>query len=485
MLSRTDTITKALLFGALVLVPLYVLTAFGSFDSQDSGDQGPNYQAAEPLIFDIEKEADVVIHGVNTVDQSGSDLVVADLNGNGIDDVAIAVEKGDLDGEFDVGGTYVFFDGLAPGVSSLSTADLKIKGPDVASLLASSLAVGDLNNDGVADIAIGGAEFTASTDLPTAGVVHVMFGPVGTGTRDLSDSSDVVFNSAERVHLGAGLAIADLNNDGFDDLAMAAPKGHEFSNGLISIFFGPIESGEIMLPDEVDATLHGANSNDQAGTRMTTGDVNGDGIVDLVVGAPFADPGGLSAAGEAYVIFGPLPAGDNDVSAVADITIRGVETEAQAGDGLAVGDLNGDGINELIVSAIRASEGSQFGMGKVYVFTGPVQPGTMDLQSSPDITIVGEISADRLGKGVAVGDVNSDGVNDLVMTAPFTDPASVGDSAGTTYAIYGNIYDRVPTPEEAPVVPIVIGVVAVLVIIGIVAFFIWMKRKPAMPQTVR
>ncbi len=469
-------ILRSIFIAVMAGISLYVLAAFGSFDTQEPHSQGPYFQAANVLAFEVAKEADATITGETNRDECCTDLIVGDLNGNGINDIILSAHHADLDGVFDNGGTFVFYDGLKSAVASFSMADLKIKGADTNDVTGSSLALGDLNNDGVADLVIGASKFSPSASRPEAGMVHILFGPFGTGTIDVSDASDVFIRGTEKNAEGASVAVGDMNNDGIDDLAFGAPDGGDFFAGEVNIMLGPIEAGTFALPDGVDHRFVGAAKSDHAGTRMAIGDVNGDSIDDLIVGTPFADPGGVSAAGIVEILFGPVLPGSESLVDEADITIRGLTAEFEAGGGIAIGDLNGDGVADLAVAAVRASFGGKIGTGRVHLIEGPAQSGTFDLDTAASLTIGGENSADRLGESLAIGDVNRDGINDLLMSAQFSD--SIAENSGTTFIMFGNIFEREPIPDEPPILPIAIGFVVVVVVIGGVGFFIRLQRRP-------
>jgi hypothetical protein len=123
-------------------------------------------------------------------------------------------------------------------------------------------------------------------------------------------------------------------------------------------------------------------SNSAGRSVSKAGDVNSDGVDDLIVGAEFADPGGRFEAGESYIIFGSMqgfpavlplaslfPSGGGDGS--RGFVLTGVESRDTAGFSVsAAGDMNGDGVEDLVLGAFRASPRGRFGAGESYVVFG-------------------------------------------------------------------------------------------------------------------
>ena len=106
----------------------------------------------------------------------------------------------------------------------------------------------------------------------------------------------------------------------------------------------------------VGLSLRGLNTSDHAGLDVASGDVNDDGVDDLIVGARLGDPPGLLNAGVTYVFYGPLEPGTLDPAA-ADATVHGIDAKSQAGKALAVVDVNDDGIGDLVIGAVTAQPG--------------------------------------------------------------------------------------------------------------------------------
>ncbi len=208
---------------------------------------------------------------------------------------------------------------------------------------------------------------------------------------------------------------------------------------------------DLSVPGAVNVVLFGQEAEDYLGSDLATGDINGDGIADLAVGAYLADGpnNARNGAGEVYVYFGRLAAEWPVQGRQPDVTVYGTaEGDNLGGDEykepghIAVGDLDHDGIGDLIVSAPKYGYGSKAttNRGRVWVIWGRSDlPATIDLAApSPELAIT-SISAegrDFLGAALATGDFDGDGIDDLAMSGPLASPPS-RTKAGKVYVIFG------------------------------------------------
>ncbi len=185
----------------------------------------------------------------------------------------------------------------------------------------------------------------------------------------------------------------------------------------------------------------------------SAGDINGDGIDDLIVGTPFADPNG-SASGSSYVVFGRDTAAVGSFPATLALSgldgsngfrLDGEAMYDQSGRSVAAaGDINGDGIDDLILGALRAgpnrSESGRsyvvFGKDTAAVGSFPVTLALSDLDGSNGFRLDGEAMYDQSGRSVAAaGDINGDGIDDLIVGASDADPN--GSASGSSYVVFG------------------------------------------------
>jgi hypothetical protein len=288
---------------------------------------------------------------------------------------------------------------------------------------------------------------SATIDLATTAADLTVYG---------GDADDYL---ADRFSLARG----DFNGDGIDDILVGAPKASGPDNvrnnaGEAYVILGSSDIGGTVdiAEGQHDFTVIGAKSGDNLGFVVASGDVNGDGIDDILVGARFAgtlEGGGLEGgveaglinAGEAYVIFGSPELGGTVDAALGeqDFTVLGAQGGDYLGYALATGDVNGDGVDDIIVAAPGADGpvNSRSGGGEAYVVLGsPELTGTIDVgQDQQDFTILGAQAEDFLANFAASGDVNGDGIDDILLGTHMADgPEGQRADGGVAYVIFGS-----------------------------------------------
>ncbi|MCL1471938.1 VWD domain-containing protein [Argonema antarcticum] len=194
-------------------------------------------------------------------------------------------------------------------------------------------------------------------------------------------------------------------------------------------------------------TLNGINAGNFAGVSVNTlGDFNGDGFHDFIIGAFAADPNNNNAAGETYVVFGKkggFPASIDlpKLDGSNGFILNGIDTNGFSGGSVSsAGDINGDGLDDLVIGAFGATANGQNNAGKSYVVFGskavlPARLNLSDLNGNNGFVVNGINEFDYLGLSVSgAGDINADGIDDLLMSAP----GPLNGTLSKSYVMYGH-----------------------------------------------
>ncbi len=398
------------------------------------------------------------LDGVAANDGSGSSVSSAgDVNGDGFGDVIVGAPGADRNGSYS-GSSYVVF-GKAAGFGAIQnlsglngTNGFRLDGAadEVAGSSVSS--AGDVNGDGFDDLIIGAPGADLNGIL--SGSSYVVFGKASgleaafdltrlNGTDGFRLDGAVAYDASGYTVSGAG----DINGDGFDDLIIGAPGERDVSY----VVFGKASG--------FGATLNLSNLNGSNGFRVdgiaeydatgvsvsNAGDVNGDGLDDLIIGAPYADPHG-DISGSSYVVFGKV----SGFSATFDLSsldgsngfrLDGVTEGDESGHSVSnAGDINGDGFDDLIIGALKADPNGN-NSGSSYVVYGKAAgfSAVLDLSAlngNNGFRLDGVAAEDFSGAPVSsAGDVNGDGFDDLIVGASSAD--SNGTDSGASYILFG------------------------------------------------
>ncbi|MCU4800939.1 integrin alpha [Halobacteria archaeon HArc-gm2] len=325
-------------------------------------------------------------------------------------------------------------DGLS-GETNLSDADTVFHGEDVNDTAGRSVAsAGDVNGDGVDDLIIGAPH--NDTGGEDAGAAYVVYGPVDTDEVELEDADVKLVGASADDMAGWSVSHAgDVNDDGYDDVVVGAPNHDSTGSntGAAYVVYGGDSLPANMSLADANATLQGTDADARAGWSVSNAtDADGDDAV--LVGAPYANDG----AGAAYLVPGADADGTATLDDAAAATMEGESAGHLAGWSVSgAGDVDDDGTADVVVGAMNWSgeTNETTSAGGAYVVSTDVS-GTVDLGSA-DLILTGASDRDRAGWSVSsAGDVNDDGVADVVVGAPYHDADAV-DATGAAYVVYG------------------------------------------------
>jgi hypothetical protein len=336
----------------------------------------------------------------------------------------------------------------------LSTLDgsngFRVNGMDVGSQTGEALgSAGDLNGDGIGDLATS----APYNDGVHNGEILLVFGrksnfPAALASASLNGSNGFRFTSATVQGFGGSRVTGghDINGDGIDDLVVGAPiqSNNGLRSGAVFVVFGRPDFPASLSVEELDGSngfrVDGVAAEQRFGMEVASlGDINGDGLGDIAIGAPRSFPG--DPRGSAYVVFGRVTFPANFVATTLNgsngFRVLPAVQSAQLGQSVAgIGDVNGDGRRDFLLGAAADAAGS----GAAYIIYGratwPASFFTDSLTLTTGWRIHGQSLGDRLGEVAApLGDFNNDGLPDFVVGAPYSDLN--GMNTGSAYVIYG------------------------------------------------
>ncbi len=335
-------------------------------------------------------------------------------------------------------------DNCSIGAVSMIDADAVITGTSYYQYSSNRVAnVGDMDGDGNGDLAIA----TYNTGFYYYGTVSLFFGPVAASTTLASSDVDVS-GAYSYEYLGWSMAGGeDPNADDAADLLV----GSQY-NDNVYLFLGPVTADTTGA--SADATFTGTTTSDDFGRVVgMSGDYDGDGYDEIIASAPFASrPGGYTSAGMVYIWSGPVSGSIS--AATADYRLGGSNaydnlTYTDAFQNVAVGDMNGDGLEEIAASVpwkdVSAGAFYYYDAGQVYIsYGGTVAPGAYDFAAVAGGSVIGEASYQDFGWAIAEdADFNGDGYADLVANA--YQGGSTYYASGLTYVLEGPISGTIGT----------------------------------------
>ncbi|MEZ5471142.1 MAG: integrin alpha [Marinicella sp.] len=412
------------------------------------------------------------IDGVAAFDHSGSSVSTAgDVNADGIDDIIIGARNASPNGNANAGSGYVVFGSDSPLPNPFKLANLnglngfQINGVSMSDETGISVsAAGDINADGIDDVLIG----ASSAGVDEQGRSYVVFGDaLGFSTpfnlTSINALNGISLNGVMPMEL-SGHAVSsagDFNGDGISDLIIGA-YGAEFNEnsqaGRTYMVYGrdtglPNPYNLTTLDGTIGFSMNGRAFNDWSGFAVSeAGDVNADGFDDIIIGAYKASPNGKTEAGITYVVFGSIsglihPFELRLLDGQNGFAVHGVAAGDLSGISVgSLGDVNGDQIDDFIVGASGASPLDKIGAGSCYVVFGtdegfphPFELATLNGQNG--FVLHGINAGDgACNSAGGAGDVNADGIADILIGAGNASPNDISKS-GSTYVVFGD--DRI------------------------------------------
>jgi hypothetical protein len=402
----------------------YASEAEGGDDCED-GDPDINPGAAEICDDGIDNDcsggdmaclerrlagADAIIRGSANTTKFGYELAAAgDINGDGVADVIV----GDIShrrSTYDKPGAVRAFFGPIGGELQASDADITVVGQYDGDGLGAELRAGEVDGDGLPDLlAVAAGEDSA--DAPEGTAYLILGSTLQAGDVDVRDAAATFYGLESSAAYGRGIDIrGDVDGDGQDDLLLGASDAdagatfHEY--GAVYVYPGTTRGYH--LASEADTMLYGLDGEETGHSVANAGDVDGDGIGDVIIGAYDMHPDG-----GAYFMAGPLQ-GNIDLNRDG-VRLEGTETYGRGAGASVTGgrDVDGDGLDDVAIGAARHSVELDNG-GAVFIYTTVPTSGSLE---GADAVLLGNVEEGKAGWSTDMqGDADGDGRADLLTS---------------------------------------------------------------------
>jgi len=383
----------------------------------------------------------------------GRCVAAGDLDGDGATELVVgAPGVSDTSGVPHAGAAYVFrLDALSATEYDSRVDDLaaaRFSGSEPRERFATSVAVADLDGDGINDLAVGAP--AAGGSSVAAGAVYVWFGRTGNWWVGAIDADVRLEGDAAGDRLGSTLLAADLDSDGSDELLVSAPTGGVEGSGSVYVLTGSAlrSAGAIgSVSDLAAAVVVGESPGDEL-EGVAVADTDGDGEEELLLGSFRADGGPDGPLDAGVVHFLPaetvMAGGSFRLPAGAARSLAGRTGRGFFGRAVSSGDIDGDDADDVLLSAYGSKAGRKklTAAGEAFVVFG--EPGGSDAPDSLDdprvVRILSRRKSDVLGLPVLLDDINGDTLDDIVISARYSDgPDRDRIDCGEVYAFRGSL----------------------------------------------
>jgi hypothetical protein len=384
--------------------------------------------------------ADAKLPGLSAGDYTGYTVKGAgDIDADGNPDIVVSAHGDDSNGS-NAGVAYLMLGPLSGASQDLGLAHARLLGVKTEDRAGIGLAgPGDLNADGFDDLVLGAYGDDSTYDQ--SGAVYVVYGPIS-GDVTLTDADATFWGAQSSTFVGAEVeGVGDVDGDGLPDLLVGAWGNDDTAteSGAAYLIRGP--ASQSMTLDQSATRIYPHGSGGSLGFSVAGGDMDGDGLADLVVGQPHGDVDDTNS-GSVLVYCDPMV---GDVS-IADAEIYGETNYDSLGYRVAAGmDVDGDGHADLLAGAYDAD--FRFAnAGAIYLVPGPVSGQSV----ATDVLLArmaGEAEGDHAYNVASAGDVDGDGFDDILVGAPEHD--GVGEDSGAAYLLHGPLSGNIDLAQAS------------------------------------